>query len=120
MEITSASVYWITRLDSLKDVVSILSIISAIGVFFGVLFGPMILDCCNGETMNPKVFWKWVKVLGCIGLGSALVYAISPTSKEAAAIYLIPKIANNEKVQAIPSKLLTLADEWMEELRPKK
>lgn len=33
---------------------------------------------------------------------------------------MVPKIANNEKVQAAGNKLYDLAVEWMDELRPRK
>lgn len=37
-----------------------------------------------------------------------------------AAIMIVPKIVNNEKVQTIGNKIYDLAAEWMDELAPKK
>jgi hypothetical protein len=39
-----------------------------------------------------------------------------PTKNEAIAIYVIPKIANNEQIQSIPPKLLELVDIKLDEL----
>ena len=50
----------------------------------------------------------------------ALVAAFVPTTRQMAAIVMVPKIANNEKVQAAGNKLYDLAVEWMDELRPRK
>ena len=35
------------------------------------------------------------------------------------AIKVIPLVANDETVQELPSKVVELADEWLDELRPK-
>lgn len=43
-----------------------------------------------------------------------------PTTKEYCAIKVIPAIANNQQVQELPNKVIELANEWMEELKPKK
>jgi hypothetical protein len=37
-----------------------------------------------------------------------------------AAILIIPRVANSEKVQTVGNHLYDLACEWMEELRPAK
>ncbi|MBP5784489.1 MAG: hypothetical protein J6W16_02760 [Methanobrevibacter sp.] len=42
-----------------------------------------------------------------------------PTTKEMAAIYIIPKIMNNENLNNIGNEMLNLANEWIKELHPK-
>ena len=42
-----------------------------------------------------------------------------PTTKEMCAIKIIPRVVNNEKVQELPEKFVELANEWVEELKPK-
>jgi hypothetical protein len=51
---------------------------------------------------------------------SILVLAFTPSTKQMAAIMIVPKIANNEKVQTIGNKVYDLAVEWMDELKPAK
>jgi len=47
-----------------------------------------------------------------------------PTTKQMAAIIIVPKICSavesNEQLKQLPNNLFTLANEWMEELRPPK
>lgn len=43
-----------------------------------------------------------------------------PTTKEMVAILVVPKIANNEKIQQLPDNLLNLVNDWIKELEPKK
>ena len=54
-----------------------------------------------------------------LGLVFIVVWAFIPSTKEACAIYLIPKIANNEQVQKIPENALRLLnaklEEWIDE-----
>jgi hypothetical protein len=56
-------------------------------------------------------------ILGLLGV------TLVPTSKQAAAIYLLPKIANNEQVQQIPGKTMDLLngklDQWLDDMRGK-
>jgi hypothetical protein len=44
--------------------------------------------------------------------------ALIPTTKQMAAIIVLPKIVNNEVVQQIPDKILGLGLEWLNELKP--
>ena len=44
---------------------------------------------------------------------------MTPSSKTAAAMFVIPAIANNENVKKVASGIYDLAVEWMEELKPK-
>jgi hypothetical protein len=49
-----------------------------------------------------------------------MVMTFIPSSKQMAAVMVVPKIANSEKVQTIGNKVYDLAVEWMEELKPNK
>lgn len=52
--------------------------------------------------------------------GVAFIAAFVPTTKQMAAILVVPKIVNCEAVQTVGNELYTLALDWMKELRPKK
>lgn len=43
-----------------------------------------------------------------------------PTTKEMCVIKAIPMLVNNDEVQEIPEKVLELATEWLDELKPNK
>ena len=51
------------------------------------------------------------------GIFLFVVNVFVPSTKDAAAILLVPKIVNNEKVAAIPSKVLDLANDWLDALK---
>ena len=42
-----------------------------------------------------------------------------PSTKQMAAILVVPKIANSEKLQTSGNKLYELAVDWIDELRPR-
>ena len=61
---------------------------------------------------------------GCVALTVTVICPVLnsfiPTTREAAAIVMVPAIANSEKVQTVGNKLYELAVEWMDELRPRR
>ena len=69
--------------------------------------------------------WRYIKkaMLLCIpmlflAVVIKLTTAFVPSTKQMAAIIVVPKIANSEKVQTVGNKLYDLAVEWMDELKP--
>ena len=122
MEITSGMIYWITRLDS---------ICVALAMLFGV-FGFWLVVClCTSFSKHLDAVtkeqtakaWEWFKFakkpLICLCVCWVLGCFI-PTTKQAAAIIVVPPIVNNEQVRELPNKLLELGNEWLDELRPEK
>jgi hypothetical protein len=121
MNISPWMLYWVTRLDEIKN------------VCFGFGFISLLLFCVF-IIMNLAYFFEendflWNKHFAvfsltlsgfmlCLILGITALFI--PTTKEAIAIIVIPKIVNNERVQQLPPKMLDLVDEWIEELRPGK
>ena len=112
MTITPWTLYWITRLDGIS------------GFFFGFVIASMFLtvvsiclyvDAAKGEKkINLFKFSIPLLIISILGL------LLIPTTKEMISVLVVPKIVANERIQGIPDKFLTLADEWMEEMRPKK
>lgn len=110
MEITESMVYWITRLDGIKGLLCggmVLSAIVAVIVIMGLLF----------EDIEHVKTLVW-PVLVFIILGVTTVFV--PTTKQMCAIKVIPIIANNDGVQELPDKVVDLANEWLDELKPNK
>lgn len=113
MEITTMQMYWLVMLDSINIGSAIMCAI--FGFFIVALF------CYFAEERHAptsmKVFASFVVFL-FLALFSACVFI--PSTKQMAAIMIVPKIANSEKVQTIGNKVYDLAVEWMEELKPTK
>ncbi len=81
----------------------------------------------NGYTLGEKhiiLVARKMNVIPIMLIISIVLSVLTPTMKEAVAIYLIPKMINNEAVQEIPRdtvKLLQLKlDEWINDLSPGK
>ena len=113
MTITPMTVYWITRVDDIQGTFLLLGGISLVVVVVGITMGAIASDLDYDEKFNWSLF-KWFFVPIVCGAFAALI----PSSRDLAAMYVIPKIANNQKVQEIPSKILDLANDWLEHLKP--
>lgn len=115
MEITSWTLYWITRLDGICEFAMFASIMCGAclltaGCFMGAAFGD------NIEKLKaPSLAWARrfaVAFVVCI-----LIRLFTPTTKELAAFIVLPKIANSELVTTdIPDEakeLYGLAKEYL-------
>ena len=113
MNITPEMMYWLTRCDSICIASGILA------VAFAILFAFTIILIIVGyaETRACFVICPLAFVIGII-FEAACVFV--PSTKEMAAIYVIPKIANSQTVKDLGEGVVTLAREWIEELRPAK
>lgn len=100
---TAWQMYWLVILDS----VCVGSLVIGLLLFF---VGVALCSDTGG----------WSLIGSAIGLILLIASVFLPSTKQMAAILIVPKIVNNAKVQEVPDKLLTLATEWMDELRPKK
>lgn len=109
--------------DNIKDwlvgttIIGIIAIIISL-VIIGIVWG----GCYNkDEVVNlKKNFFRIVWIGFPVMFILSIVANIMPTTKQLAAIYLLPKIMENKKVTDLPDKALTLANEWLEELSPAK
>jgi hypothetical protein len=112
-------IYWLTRVES-------------IGMFFftgGILLGigSMVVGmtyCIDGgengfDKDAAKILGKWLKklIVACIVLFA--IVSFIPSTGDLAAIYVIPKIVNNEQCKDIPEKMMGLLnaklDQWFNE-----
>jgi len=121
--ITETEMYWLTRLYYLQGLVLAASII------FTLLSGVWLVASAICHTNNiihkdgsllpvsrkslrlsiPCFLLSWILIVGA---------CLVPTTKEMCAIKVIPVIVNNEQVQELPDKVLELANEWIDELKP--
>lgn len=111
MEITASTIYWVTRADNFHG------LCLSMGLALSII-GGLICLCELGYMRTHKTYY--ILSVPIIGLFFLLLACFIPSTKTIAAMYVLPKIVNNEQIQQIPSKLLDLSNEWLEELRPKK
>ena len=115
--ITPTQMYWLTRLSNIQCLLMLVLVgllftgVAAI-IAFGVNHGLDDDFCLSAKRFAFRCF----TLATMIGAISALL----PTTKEMAAILVVPRIVNSEKIQTAGNKLYDLAVEWMDELKPRK
>ena len=127
--ITETSLYWFTRLSHIHEFVdNLLAPFMALTIIsFLILIILSILEklpCDTDEKTILSIICKMAKKTGCIAVGIVSIIMICsifvPTTKEMAAIVVIPKIANNESIKGLGDEIVNLAKEWMKEIHPSK
>jgi len=107
--ITAMQMYWIVMLDNIID---------------GVVAVMVIAGACSLALTLAVVIEelpKWFPIpFICVFIASILLRMFTPSTKQMAAILIVPRVVSNEKVQTVGNKLYDLAVEWMDELKPKK
>ena len=73
-----------------------------------------------GMALDLDDHWWLPKLTVALAILSLLVVTFVPSTKQMAAIIVLPKLANSEKIQTVGNRLYDLAVEWMDELKPKK
>lgn len=118
MTIEPSTIYWIGQCDCIRAVCGPITVIGFLLFGFSIF---LTIGCFLDKSIPRPLFWMGVmcsssfSVAFIIGiLGQVFV----PTSKTVASMYVIPAIANNEKVKEAGNQIYALAVEWMEELRP--
>ena len=111
--ITPGMIYLIGILDSIKSFCLFSSVLLGVGAF------ATFLECVDDEN-NKKRFGKWRIRLAVLSLIGFLCLTTIPSTKLAAAMYVVPVIANNENVKAIGGNSLEalrkLTEQWLREL----
>ena len=112
--ISAWDVYWITRLDNLSVAFVSMAALCGVVVLFGLLFSFLELDDEDRRGPLRKIFWVAI-------FGAAMVAGVilTPSTKEMCAIIVLPRVINNQDVQALGADLPKLARSWLEELMPK-
>ena len=143
MNITPAQMYWLVKLDDIRSIIEglhclpiLMIVYSLIGaIVFTIMYffaGNGTFEMFSGKTNEEfqnirETLWKWrgtCMKLGILSVVFTVVISLAsiliPSTKQMAAIMIVPRIANSEKVQTIGNKVYDLAVEWMEELKPNK
>lgn len=107
--ITPMQMYWLLKLDDIRMLCGVsVGIIAAVMLF-------SLLTYLNEEEDGIKKKAAVSFVCSIFGLGlsiSALTFL--PSTKQMAAIYVVPAIANNEKIQQIGGKTLDISNQLLD------
>jgi hypothetical protein len=119
---TSWEMFWLLKLDVLDDVFLGLGLVF---IFVPIIIIGIINGCYEGNSeKSPKAIKLWKLLFVTLPLGFLLAFssAFIPSTKEMAAIIVVPKmitaIDKNEQLKKMPDKLINLADEWITKLTP--
>ena len=114
--ITTAQMYWLTRLDSVHSLLSGILVVTCIALGILSVIATFVSD--TEEDRRKAAFARriWLSA-ALISLTAGIIQVFTPTTKEMAAIIVVPKIANSQLVtEKIPqelSELYTLAKQYM-------
>lgn len=118
--ITPSTIYWIGQCDQMRCV---LEPTAALGLVFAIAL-TIVAVGATFDSGTPRIVGKLLSVLASFFWAVMFVAVIGllfiPTTKTVAAMYVVPAIVNNEKMNDAGDRLYALAIEWMEELRPAK
>lgn len=120
--ITPMQMYWLTRLSSLGQGLAFIIFLVFILALTHLIAGCIMQDYDFSDSTHKRGI-KLIKIsplLAVMAVVLLIVNCLLPTTREMAAILIVPRIANSEKVQTVGNHLYDLAVEWMEELRPAK
>ena len=133
MNITPSMIYWLTRLDEFSFLFGIVFVCIVIVALANVIGGFIALDSYSTDKLynrperlaeskhNIKVRFGRAVKLALVALLVGVVNSFIPSTKQAAAIIVIPKIANSEIVAEMgdtAKELVGLAKAWLIELKP--
>lgn len=119
--ITQTQLYWITRLDAIDKLLTgfgIVAILSSIALGF---LGSMMINLDEDDTTKStgRSAIRLIPISGAIAILMFAINAFIPTTKEMAAIVVIPRVANSETVQQLGKGVVDMANQWLIELAPK-
>ncbi len=119
--ITSGQMYWITRLDNIHDAAIAILVAVGVAIFACAISGFLLAASFDDDdkALSLRLF-RMAKLLFFASIAAISAMAFVPTTKEMAAIIVVPRIANSEKVGELCGQLYDLATAWMAELAPKK
>ena len=120
MEITAFELYWILKLDTIRDSIIPFITISAIVLIVGFV-GWLVSSAPDNDCQElTPMFKKFFKISLPSLIFTVIAIMLIPSTKQACVLLVVPPIINNEQVQKMPQQILDLGTEWLEELKPQK
>ena len=126
--ITPCQMYWLVKLDDIRLGIANLMWLPITWLVITAIVSVAALAATADEEQSLRErVWRRIKkaMLLCIPMPFLMVAlqltaAFIPSTKQMAAIVVVPKLVNSEKVQTAGNKLYDIAVEWMDELKPRK
>ena len=125
---SSTLIYLITRLDGIKRFLTGLEVLSMITAGFMTVSAAIVYcewvshskDYRDPIDENPwPVLKKFAITAACVLVAACIIDGLIPTTKEAAAIYAVPKVVDGEtfdKLGEVGRNLTKMAVDWSREM----
>lgn len=107
--ITPMQMYWLLKLDDFR---------TSCGISVGIMIAALLFSLLtyineDGKSIRKKAIVGFVcSFFGLMLCGSVLTFL--PSTKQMATIYVVPAIANNEKIQQIGGKTLDISNQLLD------
>ncbi|MFA5706852.1 MAG: hypothetical protein WDA41_10895 [Candidatus Neomarinimicrobiota bacterium] len=124
------TMYWITRLDAISVLFCFFAVMA--GIFLFAFLVMSIYHLSESEERynddesrlthihKAKSWVKFAKISGVTFVVMSLIVCLIPSTRSAIAIWAVPKVINNEQVQALPDNALKLVNaqlqEWLKDV----
>lgn len=106
--ISPITLYWILRLDSINEFFEVMAVFSTIcWLIFAFMYHAAKAYGDHETVVVGKCGLRWCIPLIILGL---VGFMFIPTTKEACAIYGIPKVLNNPQIQELGHKTIDIVD----------
>lgn len=110
--ITPMQMYWLLKLDDILNISTLVFIISMFAFVLCFVVGKIYEDVgCYEDAYKKLRRVRNVSFWFVLFFGSIMTFL--PTTKQLAAIYVIPAIVNNERVQNIGNKTLDISEDLL-------
>lgn len=118
MDITPSTIYWATRFDNFCALLFFAGAFASIIIAFTIV--AFFVKAGDDDDTTANLLVKLSPLTFIFFFMSWTAFSLMPTTKEFAAMYVVPAIVNNDKLQTVGNRFYDLALEWMDELTPHK
>lgn len=119
MEITPVTIYLIYLIDNIRSICKIGMVIGAC-LTVGSLIGWFVANIDPYPTKAADTFSRIAKIAFIVCISCTLIKASIPSGKVMVAMYVVPKIVNNESVHQLPGEILDFIRSYLKENTIKK
>jgi len=111
---------FIYLLGVVDGIISAVTFILIMGVILAIPLFINLLISIDDKKDNVTLLKKWFYRTAAVVIMSSVTLILTPSSKTLAAMYLVPKIAENKTMQNLPKKLEKIVnlklDDWIDDL----
>lgn len=117
MEITPFTVYLISRLTPLYEFIVALNIASIVAVIIASILYVVVAVDHDWDDDIARMIRRCARWFVIMFLVFGALTVVIPSTKDAAAMIVLPRIANSQSVQELGDTVVELAKAWCEDVK---